>query len=82
MAKHVTLLGTSHRLQGAEKSKFNIDDPIYTVVVDRLMQGKDFIFEEATGLGPTTAEKLAHSKLGPISTWISTPPQKIGARTE
>jgi len=32
MAKYVTLLGTSHRLQGAERFKFHMDDPIYKVV--------------------------------------------------
>jgi hypothetical protein len=65
MAKHVTVFGTSHRVQGVENFKFKIDDPTYPVVIDRLLRGKDFVFEEATGLGPTTAEKLVDSKLGP-----------------
>jgi hypothetical protein len=72
--KHVTVFGTSHRFQGAEKFKFNIDDPTYQVVVDRLLHGKNVVFEEATGLGPTTAEKLTFATLGPGLYWDVDPP--------
>ena len=30
-----------------------------------LLNAKDFVFEEATGLGPTTAEGLSLKRLGP-----------------
>jgi hypothetical protein len=61
MSRFVVLFGTSHRLQGAVKGRFNVDDPTYAELIERLIseQQIDFILEEATGLGPTTAEKIA-----------------------
>ena len=43
-----------------------MDDPRFKELLDELIaeDGIDFIFEEATGLGPTTAEKLS-PMLGP-----------------
>ncbi len=59
------VLGTSHRLQGAEKREGNVDDPNYINLIEHLRSGLgidiDFIFEEASGLGPTAAQKLAES---------------------
>jgi hypothetical protein len=57
----VIVLGTSHRLQGAEKREGNIDDPHYMNLVEHLTScfRIDFIFEEASELGPTVAQKLA-----------------------
>lgn len=67
MAKMVILLGTSHRLQGAERRTWNVRDPDYEMLVKQLWQtfSVDFIFEEASGLGPTFAEKFALGELGP-----------------
>jgi hypothetical protein len=61
MSRFVVLFGTSHRLQGAVKGQSNVDDPTYAELVERLIseQQIDFILEEATGLGPTNAEKIA-----------------------
>ncbi len=59
----VVVLGTSHRLQGAEKREGSIDDPDYINLIEHLRSclGIDFIFEEASELGPTAAQKLAES---------------------
>ena len=65
MIPRVTVLGTLHVLQGAEKRLGNVHDPMYVELLNKLMTSEqvDFIFEEASGLGPTTAEKLALEKL-------------------
>jgi len=57
----VVVLGTSHRLQRAEKRENSIGDPDYINLIEHLRSchGIDFIFEEASELGPTAAEKLA-----------------------
>ena len=61
MDRHIFLLGTAHALQGAEKKSRNINDPAYTLVIRRLIEDHslDFIFEEASEQGPTTAQNLA-----------------------
>ena len=66
MMPRVTVLATLHVVQGAEKRVGNVHDPMYVALLDKLMvsEGVDFIFEEASGLGPTIAEKLALEKLG------------------
>lgn len=66
MNRFVIVLGTTHELQGAEKNLRSVDDPLYRLLLNQLIaeDGLDFIFEEATGLGPTTAEKLSLT-LGP-----------------
>lgn len=65
MHPRVTVLATLHIIQGAEKRLGNVYDPVYVALLDKLMmsEGVDFIFEEASGLGPTIAEKLALEKL-------------------
>src|SRR5260370_5041178 len=67
LMKTVILLGTAHRVQGAKKGICNIQDPDYGTLVNQLWQtySVDFIFEEASGLGPTFAEKFALEKIGP-----------------
>lgn len=65
--KTVILLGTAHRLQGAKRGICNIEDPDYATLVDQLSRQYqvDFVFEEASGLGPTFAEKFALANIGP-----------------
>ncbi len=65
MNPRVTVLATLHVFQGAEKRLGNVHDPNYVALLNKLMisEAVDFIFEEATGLGPTLAEKLALEKL-------------------
>jgi hypothetical protein len=65
--KTVILLGTAHRVQGAERGICNIEDPDYETLVAQLCReyAVDFIFEEASGLGPTIAEKFALATIGP-----------------
>jgi|HubBroStandDraft_2_1064218.scaffolds.fasta_scaffold165241_2 hypothetical protein len=67
MSRLVIVLSTNHELQGAEKRAGNIDDPLYAVLLEQLIDEEelDFVFEEIAGLGPTTAEKLSQTKLGP-----------------
>ena len=57
----VTVLATLHVVQGAEKRAGNVHDPMYVELLKKLVASErvDFIFEEASGLGPTIAEKLA-----------------------
>ena len=61
MNPRVTVLATLHVVQGAEKRAGNVHDPAYVALLNKLIlsEGADFIFEEASGLGPTIAEKLA-----------------------
>jgi len=61
MNRLVVILGTTHEVQNMEKFWRRVDDPYFRPLLDMLIaeDGIDFIFEEATGLGPTTAEKLA-----------------------
>ena len=65
ISPRVTVLATLHVVQGAEKRLGNVNDPMYVALLDKLMisEGVDFIFEEASGLGPTIAEKLALERL-------------------
>ena len=65
MNPRVTVLATLHVVQGAEKRLGNAHDPMYVALLNKLLvsEGVDFIFEEASGLGPTIAEKLAIEKL-------------------
>ncbi|MGC2803951.1 MAG: hypothetical protein WCA41_19100, partial [Candidatus Acidiferrum sp.] len=60
------VFGTTHRLQGAVRGRSNIDDPSYAELIGRLISEHqiDFVLEEATGLGPTTAEKIALCRWG------------------
>jgi hypothetical protein len=66
MGNLVVILGTDHRLQGAEKRSGNIDDPDYRILVEQLVTkfSINFIFEEVTDLGPSLAEKFASERLG------------------
>src|SRR6202167_14922 len=65
MIPPVTVLATVHVIQGAEKRLGNVHDPMYVELLNKLLvsEGVDFIFEEASGLGPTIAEKLALEQL-------------------
>jgi len=65
MNPRVTVLATLHVIQGAEKRLGNVYDPMYVALLNKLLisEGVDFIFEEASGLGPTIAEKLALEQL-------------------
>jgi len=63
--RSVTIVGTVHQIQGATKVGWkNIDDPAYMNLLNQFLQGKDFVFEEASELGPTKAETLTEQLLG------------------
>jgi hypothetical protein len=66
MNPRVTVLATLHVVQGAEKRVGNLHDPMYELLLNKLMisERADFVFEEASGLGPTIAEKLSVKQLG------------------
>jgi hypothetical protein len=68
MKKSITVLGTSHRLQGARNAAHlqHVDDPSYGRYVEEQLRANhfDFVFEEATEFGPTIAEDLATKFLG------------------
>ena len=67
MMKTIILLGTAHRVQGAARGSCNIEDPDYETLVDQLWleYAVDFVFEEASGLGPTFAERFTLANIGP-----------------
>jgi hypothetical protein len=58
----IAVLGTSHRVQGSP-SYPKLEDPGYAENIKRIILEKlvDFIFEEASGRGQTTAARLADS---------------------
>ena len=64
MTKSVVVLGVTHELQGPRFIGY-VDDPSYPLLLKLSMRGVDFVFEEASGLGPSIAENLANSILGP-----------------
>jgi hypothetical protein len=82
MSPRVTVLATLHVMQGAEKRAGNVNDPMYLALLTKLLisEGVDFIFEEASGLGPTIAEKLALEKLA-FGHYVDIDPAK-GERAE
>jgi hypothetical protein len=61
--KSLVIFGTVHRVQGALKAPNmkHVDDPDYKQFVEGQLRTNhfDFVFEEATGFGPTIAEDLA-----------------------
>jgi len=71
MSRLVIVLATHHELQGAEKRIGYLADPFYPMLLEQLIgdEGVDFVFEEASGLGPTIAEKLSLDKLGSGRYW-------------
>lgn len=66
MSRRVTILGTNHLFQGCSKHPRIVIDPLYRSLVASLIASDkvDFVFEEATGFGPTIAEEIAESMLG------------------
>jgi hypothetical protein len=66
VSKSLIVFGTSHQVQGAKGHPRNVDDPTYSEFIEGLICGYqiDFLFEEASGLGPTTAEGVALLRLG------------------
>lgn len=68
MPKSISIVGTSHRLQGARKAELirYINDPSYKRYLEDQLRPKvfDFVFEEASELGPTIAEETAATLLG------------------
>jgi hypothetical protein len=65
--RRVTILATLHEVQGAEQRNGTVKDPKYIELLNQLLVAEtiDFVFEEASGLGPTIAEKLSLDQLGP-----------------
>jgi hypothetical protein len=62
----IVVFGVCHDVQGAANWRGRrINDAQYKTVLRRLFRRRDFIFEEATGMGPTTAEILALETFGP-----------------
>jgi len=66
MSKTVLVLAVPHQLQGPKFLGF-VADPSYNLLVKSavLRRGVNFIFEEASGLGPSVAEEIARTLLGP-----------------
>ncbi len=63
MSQSVQILSIPHQLQG---SKFNgyVKDPSYESLLEDLICGVDFVFEEASGRRPSVAEILTGKVLG------------------
>jgi hypothetical protein len=66
MSRLVKILGTQHELQGCQKRAGNLNDPLYLPLLKELIaqDALDFVFEEATGLGPTIAQNLSVNEMG------------------
>ncbi len=65
MSKSVVVLAVPHQLQGQEFSGY-VEDRAYSLLIqDTIKKGVGFVFEEASGRRPTTAENLVKSVLGP-----------------
>jgi hypothetical protein len=65
--RSVLLLATLHEFQGLPGFQGSVEDPSYTSGIEScICSGRiDFVFEEASELGPSTAEQRANSLLGP-----------------
>jgi hypothetical protein len=65
MSQSVQLIAVPHQLQGSGFQGY-VQDPSYSAWVKSFMlAGVDFVFEEASGRGPSIAEQLARSILKP-----------------
>jgi hypothetical protein len=66
MARKIVVLGTYHQLQGTNFRGY-VADPSYTKIISGLISSNkvDFIFEEASGRGPSIAENQA-TQLGSV----------------
>jgi hypothetical protein len=63
--RRIVIVGIPHALQGPGFSGF-IGDTSYRTLVENLIRDEvDFVFEEAAGRGPSIAEGLANSLIGP-----------------
>ena len=63
MTRSVLVLGVAHGLQGSKFQGY-VDEPSHGLLLKSSMHGVDFVFEEASCLGPSKAEDLAISILG------------------
>jgi len=61
--RRVLVLGTSHRLQGSPVYPNSVDDPGYPEMLRSIFSEEsiEFVFEEASGCGRTTADRLVES---------------------
>lgn len=59
----ILVLGTSHRVQGTPSFVGSVRDPGYSQAISTIIRERsiDFIFEEASGCGPSTAQTLTES---------------------
>lgn len=73
MSKSAVLLGVPHQLQGLGFRGY-VEDPSYSRLVKTLMGGVDFVFEEATGRGPSIAEQLVGFSQRPVQYLDFDPP--------
>jgi hypothetical protein len=64
MSKSIIVLAVPHQLQGP-KFRGHIYDSAYANLIEDFIAGADFVFEEAAGRRPSTAEDIANTVLGP-----------------
>jgi hypothetical protein len=59
----IIVLGTSHRVQGTPSFAGSVIDPGYAQAISTIISERsiDFVFEEASGCGPSTAQTLTES---------------------
>ncbi|HEV2222798.1 MAG TPA: hypothetical protein VGR84_07345, partial [Candidatus Acidoferrales bacterium] len=63
MSNWMQVLAVPHQLQGTKFSGY-VKDSSYESLVEDLVREVDFVFEEASGRGPSLAERLAGEVLG------------------
>jgi hypothetical protein len=63
VSRSILVIGTNHRLQGSPIYPRSVKDPGYPALLRDVIEVEsiDFIFEEASECGPTTAERLVES---------------------
>jgi hypothetical protein len=64
MIRKLIVLGIAHQIQGKNFPGY-VDDPAYKDLVQEYIGLVDFVFEEATGNGPSIAEDCAKPHSGP-----------------
>jgi len=69
MIRSIVILATIHEVQGLPGYLFAVEDPIYKTKIECIIRDCqiDFIFEEASGYNPTTANRSAIAILGKAS---------------
>ena len=76
MPKYVTILGTSHDLQGAEKRKSSVNDPTFSEAIEFLLSGRTRL-RKHQDVGRRSLKRARMKNWDPVITWMLTPCVRI-----